>query len=63
VLYGGKCVTPYAHLGAARLRVQVDVGAGDAVLPPKEQLDYPGLLDLPRPRLRAYRLETAPKGP
>jgi len=30
-----------------------------AVVPPPEVLDYPGLLDLPRARLRAYRPETS----
>ena len=56
--YGGRRVTLRAQLGSARLRVQVDVGLGDAVSPPPEWLDYPSLLDLPRPRLRAYRPET-----
>jgi predicted nucleotidyltransferase component of viral defense system len=56
--YGGKRVTLRAHLGSARLRVQVDVGLGDAVSPPPQWLDYPSLLELPRPRLRAYRPET-----
>lgn len=46
-----------ARVGAARLTVQVDVGIGDAVTPAPEWLDYPGLLDLPRPRLRAYSRE------
>ena len=48
-----------ARLGPARLRVQVDVGIGDAVIPEPEWLEYPSLLNLPRPRLRAYRPETA----
>ena len=53
--YGGRRVTLVATLGAARLRVQVDVGIGDAVVPPPAWLDYPGLLKaLPQPRLRAY---------
>ena len=53
--YGGQRVTLDAILGAARLRVQVDIGIGDAVVPPPKWLDYPGLLDdLPHPRLRAY---------
>lgn len=56
--YGGRRVTLRAQLGSARLRVQVDVGLGDAVSPPPEWLDYPSLLDLPRPHLRAYRPET-----
>ena len=52
--YGGYRVTVQSRLGAARLRVQVDVGIGDIVVPEPAWLDYPGLLDLPRPRLRAY---------
>lgn len=57
--YGGQRVTLTARLGSARLRVQVDVAVGDAVVPEPEWIDYPGLLDLPRPRLRAYHPETA----
>lgn len=55
--YGGRRVSLDATLGAAHLRVQVDVGIGDAVVP-ATWLDYPSLLDLPRPRLRAYAAET-----
>lgn len=57
--YGGQRVTLVAHLGRARLRVQVDVGSGDAPSPAPEWLEYPTLLDMPRPHLRAYRPETA----
>ncbi len=56
--YGGQRITLDATLGAARLRVQMDVGIGDAVVPPAAWLDYPSLLDFPRPRLRAYSAET-----
>ena len=56
--YGGRRATIQARVGAARLTVQVDIGIGDAVTPAPEWLDYPGLLDLPRPRLRAYPRET-----
>ena len=56
--YGGWRATMQARVGAARLTVQVDIGIGDAVTPAPEWLDYPGLLDLPRPRLRAYPRET-----
>jgi hypothetical protein len=55
--YGGQRVTLRAHLGAARLRVQVDVGIGDAVTPGPVWLEYPSLLGFPRPRLRAYQRE------
>ena len=57
--YGGRRVTLSGHLGPARLRVQVDIGIGDAVCPDPEWIEYPSLLDLPRPRLRAYRPETS----
>ncbi|MDQ3525851.1 MAG: nucleotidyl transferase AbiEii/AbiGii toxin family protein [Chloroflexota bacterium] len=56
--YGGQRVTLMAMLGPARLRVQVDVGIGDAMVPAPGWLDYPSLLDLPRPHLRAYAPET-----
>lgn len=56
--YGGKRVVAQARLGAARLKVQVDVGIGDAVTPAPQWIEYPGLLDLPRPRLLAYPRET-----
>jgi predicted nucleotidyltransferase component of viral defense system len=57
--YGGMRVRVMAMLGNVRIPLQIDVGAGDAVVPPPEVLDYPGLLDLPRARLRAYRPETS----
>jgi len=56
--YGGQRVTLRGLLGKAQLTVQADVGIGDAVTPKPEWIDYPSLLDLPRPRLLAYRPET-----
>ena len=56
--YGGRRVTLQARLGPARIKVQVDIGIGDAVTPGPQWLEYPSLLDLPRPRLRAYPRET-----
>ena len=57
-VYGGQRVRLRGLLGRAQLAVQVDVGIGDAVTPEPEWLDYPSLLGLPRPRLRAYQPET-----
>jgi predicted nucleotidyltransferase component of viral defense system len=56
--YVGARVTLMAHLGTARLPLQVDIGIGDAVVPPADEVTYPTLLDQPAPRLRAYRMET-----
>jgi hypothetical protein len=55
--YGGRRVAAQARLGPARLTIQVDIGVGDAVTPAPQWLEYPSLLDLPRPRLRAYPRE------
>jgi hypothetical protein len=44
-------------MATARIGVQVDVGFGDAVHPAPVKLQYPSLLGLPTPRLRAYPRE------
>jgi predicted nucleotidyltransferase component of viral defense system len=43
-----------ARLGSARNQLQVDVGFGDAVVPPPSRLDFPVLLDQDPPRILAY---------
>jgi hypothetical protein len=57
--YGGRRIQLQARLGNARLRLQIDVGIGDAVTPEPEWVELPAILDLPVPRLRAYRPETS----
>lgn len=56
--YGGVRVTTVARIAGAQVRVQVDIGFGDAVTPRAELVDFPVLLDFPAPRLRAYPRET-----
>lgn len=56
--YGGVRLTLTAHVAAAKVRVQIDVGFGDAVTPAAQAIDFPALLDFPAPRLRAYPRET-----
>ena len=57
--YGGRRASFDGILGNARIKLQVDVGIGDAVTPEPDWLDYPSLLDMSTARLRAYRPETA----
>ena len=57
--YGGRRVKLQASLGNARLPLQIDVGIGDAVSPEPEWVELPQMLDLPAPKLRAYRPETS----
>jgi predicted nucleotidyltransferase component of viral defense system len=56
--YGGVRVSALASLGKARIRLQVDVGFGDAVTPGPEDIEFPALIDLPRAHLRAYPVAT-----
>ena len=58
--YSGKRARFRAWLGQARIRVQLDLGFGDAVTAHPEEIEYPTLLaSLPAPRLRAYPRETS----
>jgi predicted nucleotidyltransferase component of viral defense system len=56
--YGGLRLRTTATITGARVAVVVDIGFGDSVEPGLEIVDYPVLLDLPAPRLRAYARET-----
>ncbi len=56
--YLGVRLTLPCSLARARIKVQVDVGLGDTVVPPPREVEVPSLLDLPVPRLKAYLKET-----
>jgi predicted nucleotidyltransferase component of viral defense system len=56
--YGGRRVAIEALCGAARAKVQVDVGLGDVVSPAPVRLEYPALLEFPAPLLRSYTPES-----
>src|SRR5579859_7009102 len=47
-----------ARLERARISLQADIGFGDAIVPDPEEIQYPGMLDFPIARLRAYPKET-----
>lgn len=57
-VYGGIRVNTEARLGNVRVHVQTDVGFGDAVTPEPQEIEFPGLLDFPTPRLRSYPVYT-----
>ncbi|HEY2050401.1 MAG TPA: nucleotidyl transferase AbiEii/AbiGii toxin family protein [Caulobacteraceae bacterium] len=56
--YGGVRLRTIASLERARIAVTIDIGFGDAIEPGTVLIDYPALLDMPAPRLRAYARET-----
>jgi hypothetical protein len=56
--YAGASIRMTAMFAGARLTVLIDLGYGDAVTPDAQEIEYPSLLDAPRPVLRAYPPET-----
>jgi hypothetical protein len=56
--YGGVRIVIIAKIVNARIRLQVDVGLGDAITPDPELVTFPPLLDFPAPRIRVYPRET-----
>lgn len=57
--YLGVRITGLALLEQARIRLQVDIGFGDHVVPPPVPGTFPPLLDFPAPQLRLYPREVA----
>ncbi len=56
--YEGVRVRFDAELARARIRMQIDLGFGDTILPAPKRLQYPTILDLPAPVLLAYPRES-----
>lgn len=56
--YNGIRVTLLARVASAKVRIQVDIGFGDAITPEAVCEALPPLLSFPAPRLRAYPRET-----
>jgi hypothetical protein len=57
--YRGVRLRCRAHLGNARVALQVDVGFGDVVTPDVLDIEYPTLLEFAAPRLLGYTPDTA----
>lgn len=57
--YHGFRVKLLALLGNARIKLQIDVGFGNAIEPPAREEEYPVLLEGPAPRIRVYSREAA----
>lgn len=55
--YGGFRVRLDVSLDGARIKLQVDVGFGNAIVPGAQEEDYPTLVNGPTPRIRAYPRE------
>lgn len=57
--YQGVRTKLKAKLGKAVIPIQLDIGFGDFITPPPEEIEYPTLLDFPAPKLTAYTPETS----
>lgn len=56
--YGGIRAEILARIASAQVRLQVDIGFGDAITPAAVEIEFPALLDFQAPRLHAYPRET-----
>jgi predicted nucleotidyltransferase component of viral defense system len=58
VEYRGVRCTLWSYLGNARIKLQIDVGFGDIIVPEPIGLVYPTILDFPPPELFGYSMES-----
>ncbi len=58
-LYVGVRVDVRGKIGNARTPIQIDVGFGDATAVDPVEVEFPTLLDMPAPKVRAYRMESS----
>jgi hypothetical protein len=56
--YSGVRVKFTGFLDRSRITMQIDVGFGDIVYPKAEVIDYPVILDFPKPHLKGYPIES-----
>ena len=56
--YDGQRVKLLAKLGNAKIRLQIDIGFGDAVTPAPTKIQYPALLESSAVSIKAYPKET-----
>lgn len=56
--YEGVRVKFLGFLELSRISMQIDVGFGDIIYPRPKIIDYPTILDFPKPHLKGYTLES-----
>lgn len=56
--YKGARIKFVGFLNRSRIPMQIDVGFGDVVYPKPEVVDYPVILDFPKPHLKGYSAES-----
>ncbi len=56
--YEGVRIKFLGFLERSRIPMQIDVGFGDIVYPKPRVIDYPAILDFPKPHMKAYPVES-----
>jgi predicted nucleotidyltransferase component of viral defense system len=56
--YEGVRIKVTGYLGKSRHVLQFDIGFGDVIVPKPMPMEYPSLLDMERPQLKAYSCES-----
>jgi len=56
--YEGLRVHLQGSFGKAPVKLQIDIGFGDVIVPEKVKVKYPALLDYPAPELNGYTMES-----
>jgi hypothetical protein len=57
--YPGLRIHLVALLGNSRIPLQIDIGYGDSIEPKPEEVQYPVILEMPKPKLLSYTKESA----
>lgn len=60
--YPGQRVRIESRMGNARIPIQVDIGFDDSIVPQPSEIDYPTLLDMPSPHIKAYAQQCGQTG-
>ena len=56
--YEGVRIKVTAYIDKSRKVLQLDIGFGDVVIPRPVNMEYPSILDMERPKLKVYSLES-----
>ncbi len=56
--YEGVRIKFKGFLGKSRIPMQIDIGFGDVISPKPQVIEYPTILDFPKPKLKGYSLES-----
>ena len=57
--YHGQHISAVAYLDRTRIPIGIDIGFGDVIYPDAVEMDFPVILDVEAPRVKAYSLESS----